>query len=100
MHLSLTFLFFLCFIPASFAEGFRCKTGQFIKTGDTVKDVIAKCGKPDDKSFKYVEVVKRDKVKKLKQIIWIYKPGKFQFEQHLTIYNRKVTAIERGARIK
>ncbi|GEM_PF-3292371 len=81
------------------AAGFRCKTGQHVKDGMTVKQLVSLCGKPDQKFKAIPEHLITELSSNKKTKVWLYLPAKNAYQQYLIIRKNKIQQIIRGTRI-
>lgn len=82
--------------PNAEAKLFQCKGGKIVRTGDTMADVVHKCGQP---IFKQNNTIELTSDRAVATVQWTYKPRqKYGFLKHLHFKGGKLVAIENGAR--
>jgi hypothetical protein len=93
----------ICLLPIrSYADTISCD-GGIVSSGDTVVDLIMKCGQPQWKDTRTEEIVDRlDKDTRRKTYVtvedWTYNIGENQFLRIVTIRNGVITGIRTGQR--
>ena len=82
--------------PDAEAKLFQCKGGKIVRTGDTMADVVHKCGQPIFKQNNSIELTSDRAVATVQ---WTYKPRqKYGFLKHLHFKGGKLVTIKNGAR--
>ncbi|MCU4674662.1 DUF2845 domain-containing protein [Catenovulum sp. 2E275] len=84
----------------AFADSFKCKTGQYIKTGMSTSQVTKLCGAPDSKLKTLPDNLIHQLTNQKSAKVWLYLPARNKFQQYLIIRHNQVEQIIRGNRIK